>query len=391
MTTNKRTAHAKILLVAAGSGAPLLVFSQQASPSAGTCFSNALFNTLLLVIIVLAIMVLALASALKNVIGSDAFVEKLKREREQNSGVSKTTAMVVLFMLLNGLASAQDKIQPVTGNGTIGGLDQATFYSMLTVIAIELLVLGIVFNTFKNVLGVSAKASNTNVARPKTKTMLDQLNGTVEIGKEESILLDHDYDGIKELDNNLPPWWKYGFYLTILTAVVYLVNYHVIRTSPLQKQEYANSIKKAEAEIAEYMKGAAGNVDENTVKLLQDAADLASGRDLFISSCGACHGRSGEGGVGPNLTDDYWLHGGSVKSIFKTIKYGWPDKGMKSWKEDLSPVQIAQITGFIRSIRGTTPANAKDRQGELYLEQLLPADSMAVKADTAKTLSAERQ
>lgn len=206
-------------------------------------------------------------------------------------------------------------------------------------------------------------------------------------------MLDHDYDGIKELDNNLPPWWKYGFYLTIIIGVVYLVNYHITGISPLQKEEYKLSVKKAEAEVAEYMKKSANNVDENTVKMLSGASDLAAGKDAFIATCAACHGRAGEGGVGPNLTDDYWIHGGSVKDIFKTIKYGWPDKGMKSWKDDFSPMQIAQLTSFIRTLKGTNPPNPKEKQGELYTEQETPApasaDSAAVKTDTTKALVSE--
>jgi cytochrome c oxidase cbb3-type subunit 3 len=86
-------------------------------------------------------------------------------------------------------------------------------------------------------------------------------------------------------------------------------------------------------------------------------------------NCAPCHGNAGEGSVGPNLTDDYWLHGGSVQSIFKTIKYGVPEKGMKSWKEDLSPAQMAQVTSYIKSLRGTNPPNPKEHQGVLYIEE----------------------
>jgi cytochrome c oxidase cbb3-type subunit 3 len=107
-------------------------------------------------------------------------------------------------------------------------------------------------------------------------------------------------------------------------------------------------------------------VDENSVKLLTAADDLAAGKTVFLTTCFACHGRSGEGGVGPNLTDEYWLHGGSIQEVFKTIKYGWPDKGMKSWKDDYSPVQIAQIASFVKSLAGTNPANAKPPQGTLF-------------------------
>jgi cytochrome c oxidase cbb3-type subunit 3 len=381
--------------VAAFVGSILLPFLALASENeevkTTSCFSNPLFNTLLLIIIILAIMVSALSGALKNIIKSDFFIEKIKKEKEQNnSNVTKVLMLLLLFSALSLSTYAQEKIQIklIPKNDGIGGLDQFTFYAMIIIIIMELIVLGILFTVFKNILSSDkAKVGKATVTKPKTKTILDRLNGTVEIEKEESILLDHDYDGIKELDNNLPPWWKYGFYLTILVAVFYLINYHVTKTAPLQAEEYTNSIKKAEKEIAEHMKTSANNVDENTVEMLAEPADINTGKELFILTCAPCHGKYGEGTVGPNLTDDYWLHGGSVKDIFKTIKYGWTDKGMKSWKEDFSPIQIAQLASYIKSLRGTNPPKPKDKQGELYVDQNSPADSTSLKTDSVKVLT----
>ena len=208
----------------------------------------------------------------------------------------------------------------------------------------------------------------SSVVKPKTKNILEKINASVDIEKEADIMLDHNYDGIVELDNNLPPWWKYGFYLTIVIGIIYLINYHVTGTGDLQTAEYEKSLVIAKAEVDEYMRTSANNVDETTVKQLE-GADLESGKDLFMANCAACHGKLGEGTVGPNLTDAYWLYGGSLQDIFKTIKYGWVDKGMKSWKEDFSPIQIAQIASFIKTLNGTNPAGAKVAQGELYKEE----------------------
>ncbi len=380
----------KSLLLAGGVTMPLLSSAAETAGQADTCFSNPLFNTLLLVIIILVIMIVALSGALKNLISSGLFNKKTEKTENQNgSGPAKAMGTALFFLLLNLQTHAQEKAPAGAADGSIGGLDPFTFYTMLVTIAVELLVLGVVFNTFKNLLGQNNAKALQPVAetKPKGKTMLEKLNDTVEMDREESILLEHDYDGIRELDNNLPPWWKYGFYLTILVSVIYLVNYHITKTAPLQAEEYAISIKKAEAEIAEYMKSSANNVDENTVKLLTEPSDLAAGRDLFIANCSACHGKAGEGTVGPNLTDEYWLHSGGVRDIFKTIKYGWPDKGMKSWKDDFSPMQIAQLTSFIRSLKGSNPPKPKEKQGELYAENAAPADSAAMPADTAKVLS----
>lgn len=364
--------------------APMASFAGNDAPaSLFPYFSNALFNTLLVIIIILAVMVTVLSRALKNVIGSDFFTEKIKKEKQADGTLSKLMGLIaLLFLSVN--AYSQDQLQQVAADDRIGGLDQATFYTMLVIIFIEFGTLGILFNIFRNILNTDQPrpATHEAAARPATKNILDKINDTVDIENEGSILLDHDYDGIKELDNNLPPWWKYGFYLTILVAVVYMVNYHIIKTSPLQAEEYTNSIKKAEKEIAAFMLTSASNVDESTVKLLVDPADLNAGKDIFISNCAACHGKYGEGSVGPNLTDDYWLHAGGIKDIFKTIKYGWPDKGMKAWKDDFSPVQIAQLTSYIKTLRGTNPQKPKDRQGELYREEAGTADPASVIVDS---------
>ena len=127
------------------------------------------------------------------------------------------------------------------------------------------------------------------------------------------------------------------------------------------------------------MKKSANKVDENTVVYLTDATSLGEGKKIFTTICAACHLADGGGSVGPNLTDDYWLHGGGIKDIFKTIKYGWPEKGMKSWKDDYTPVQIAQLASYVKSLHGTKPGKPKEPQGVLYEEK-----AAAVTADTTK-------
>ena len=357
----------------------------------GSLFSNPLFITLLLIILILAIMIVVLGNALSNLAGSDLLSEKIKKHNGANNGPGHQTTTVMILTLVLGLSALPLSAAQTTAalpDVTIGGLEKPAFYTMVITIAAELLVLGILFNTFKNLLSLGQeKKKAIATSAVKQNAILKKLTDTVAIEDEESITLGHEYDGIRELDNNLPPWWKYGFYLTILVAIVYMLNYHVIGVFPLQAEEYQISLKKAEKEVEEYMKNSANNVDESTVKLLIEAHDIASGKELFMNNCAACHGRAGEGTVGPNLTDDYWIHGGSVKDIFKTIKYGWPDKGMKSWKEDFSPMQIAQLTSFLRTFKGTNPSNPKEKQGELYMEEETRPDSSLVKTDSTKVLS----
>jgi cytochrome c oxidase cbb3-type subunit 3 len=375
----------RFLILIAAAFTPAISFAAELQPLKESVMRNPLFLTLLISIGILAIMVMVLSNALRNIIGSDLFTQKMKEKLQEVK--PKSPALFAAFSILSFAAHAQETANHEV-TASIGGLDLLTFYTMIIVIALELLVIFMLFKTFRKILGtLSPEIEKSVTPKVKTRTILDKLNDTVEIEKEGQILLDHDYDGIKELDNNLPPWWKYGFYLTILVAVVYLLNYHVLHFSPLQADEYKASVKKAESEIAEYMKTSANNVDESSVKELTDAKEIANGRDLFLANCAACHGRAGEGTVGPNLTDDYWLHSGSVKDIFKTIKYGWPDKGMKSWKEDLSAVQIAQVTSFIRSLKGTNPPKAKEKQGDLYSESSAPSDSTHVKTDSVQVLS----
>ncbi len=366
---------------------PFLSVAQENEVATVSYFSNALFNTLICVIILLAVIIMALSGVLKNITGSDLFIQRLKKSAEEAANKAKPTAMLfVLFSLLSFSAMAGNKVAAVA-NDRIGGIDQFTFYFLITVILLEIIFIMVMLSTLQFLLKSEIQANLHIANKPKEKTILDKLSDAVEVENEESILMDHDYDGIKELDNNLPPWWKYGFYLTIFIAIIYMVNYHVTGTSPLQGEEYKLSMKKAEADIAEFMKTSANNVDESTVKLLKEPADIAAGKDIFLTTCSACHGKLGEGGVGPNLTDDYWLHSGSVKDIFKTIKYGYPDKGMKSWKEDYSPIQIAQLASFIKTLRGTNPPKGKDKQGDLYVEEVAaPSDSSAVVNDSLKVV-----
>jgi cytochrome c oxidase cbb3-type subunit 3 len=196
--------------------------------------------------------------------------------------------------------------------------------------------------------------------------IFDNINASVSIEKEHDILLDHNYDGIRELDNALPPWWKYSFYISIVWAFFY-IGYYYFGGGPSSTDEYNTEVQLAKIEVEEFNRKNANNVDENNVKLA-DAAGILDGQELFKNNCAACHGNSGEGNVGPNLTDSYWLHGGGLNEVFKSVKYGWPAKGMKSWQSDLSPSQIKNVVSYIHSIHGTNPANAKAPQGDLYVE-----------------------
>jgi len=205
--------------------------------------------------------------------------------------------------------------------------------------------------------------------KPWFKKLISKLTRTVPIENEASLLLNHDYDGIKELDNNLPPWWVYSFYACILFAAVYLVRFEILGADN-QEMELKKELAQAKIEVAEYMKNAPDLMDEKTVTQLTEAPDLAIGKTLFENNCAACHRADAGGQIGPNLTDDHWILGGGIKNIFHTITNGGRDgKGMISWKGTLKPKEIQKIASYIMSLRGSNPKDPKSPDGEIWVEE----------------------
>lgn len=204
------------------------------------------------------------------------------------------------------------------------------------------------------------------------QNLMKKLTRTKAIEKEEEIILDHNYDGIRELDNVLPPWWVYLFYVTIIFGVIYLVRFHVIGEYD-QALEYEQEVAAAKIEIEEYKRTAKDLVDVNTVELLTDASDLSAGESIFQSNCVACHMADGGGGIGPNLTDAYWINGGGIKNVFNTISEGGrPGKGMIAWKQSLKPAEMAQVASYVITLGGTIPANPKEAEGDLWKDPDAP-------------------
>lgn len=201
------------------------------------------------------------------------------------------------------------------------------------------------------------------------KKLLANMANKQKTEEEKEIILDHNYDGIQELDNNLPTWWTYLFYATIIFAVVYLVRFHIFNDYD-QDMEYEREVAEAQISIEKYKKTAKGLVDVNTVELLTDKADLNAGKTIYTNNCVACHMPDGGGGIGPNLADEYWILGGGIKNIFNTVSEGGrAGKGMVAWKQILKPVEMAQVASYIiTELGGTVPANPKDPEGEVWKE-----------------------
>nr|WP_299074001.1 cbb3-type cytochrome c oxidase N-terminal domain-containing protein [uncultured Allomuricauda sp.] len=219
------------------------------------------------------------------------------------------------------------------------------------------------------------------------KNIYKRLTKTKEIEKEGEIILDHNYDGIRELDNVLPPWWVYLFYATIIFGVVYLIRFHVAGDYD-QKLEYEQEVAAAKIAIEEYKKTAKDLVDVNTVEFLSEAADLSAGEKIFTTSCVACHMADGGGGIGPNLTDEYWILGGGIKNVFNTISEGGRDgKGMIAWKQSLKPVEMAQVASYILTLGGTTPADPKAPEGEIWVDPDAPESEETIEETRTEQVS----
>jgi len=370
--------------------APALV---QAADTAAAPEGNK-FNAILIGLVSLTLVLLFAILVLGNTLRQLGFVYRDKMRADRKAGLMKTVALLMGLGLTSLAANAEEAVPEASSSAPayISGIPSAHFYTLMGIIGLELLVIiSMVFLIRTMVRLISADPAKAALAEKVVKVNFwDRFNKVVPIEKEADIMLDHDYDGIKELDNSLPPWWKYGFYLTIVTGVIYLWYYHAGGNGPSSYDEFVAEVQAGEEAKAAYLAKSANNVDENTVKML-DESGIAAGKTIFEATCAACHAKDGGGGVGPNLCDDYWLHGGGLKDVFKTVKYGWPDKGMKSWKDDFSPNQIAQIASYVKSLHGTKPAAPKDKQGELYNEggTTTPADSTAKPAadTTAKAVA----
>lgn len=290
--------------------------------------------------------------------------------KEKWQGAAKTIAAVVgtamFFSSTNALA------QDAETTSSMFEMSDGLFWIMVVVdIFLLSVLLGLLYN-LNSLIRSLRTAPEVEVVEESVSESIwtGSLSGAVPIEQEEDVLLDHEYDGIRELDNKLPPWWLYMFYFTIAFGVVY-VGYFQFSDGPSQLEEYNAEMALAEEQKAAFLASSANNVDESNVELLADATALANGKEKFETLCIACHAATGGStqnppGVGPNLTDEYWLHGGGIKNVFKTIKYGVPAKGMIAWESQLSPRQMQEVASYILSLQGTNPPNAKEPQGELW-------------------------
>ena len=352
---NKKTLG---LLMASAVSLPTMAAEQVEGASTGI-LDNPLNTLLLISASALFILLLALGYIINKVISTkDLWINK----------------KFLGILLIGFFSSYAGPVSAATEQTAEVSMVDGTTYVLISINVVLLLLVAYLKRLSSQVVEIATGIKPKSVSyAPSMKDLTD----AVPIENEAEVMTDHEYDGIKELDNNLPPWWVGMFYVTIIFAVLYIPYYH-FGGGLLQEQEYEKEVVDAQEAVEKYMAMKGSMVDETNAELLTSSSALLSGQKIFIASCAACHGQNAEGMVGPNLTDKYWLHGGGIKDVFATVKYGVPDKGMISWADQLSPVQIHEVSSYILSLQGSEPANAKEPQGELYDPEAAasaPADS----------------
>jgi cytochrome c oxidase cbb3-type subunit 3 len=216
--------------------------------------------------------------------------------------------------------------------------------------------------------------------------VMESMTRSKSIEQEADVMLNHDYDGIKELDNVLPPWWVNLFYATIIFGLIYLVRFHVMGDYD-QAQEYDREVAAANLEIEKnILNSPKEEITLDKVTLLTDATSLAKGKEIFNNACAACHKADGGGVVGPNLTDEYWINGGGIKNVFKIIAEGSKNNPtMVAWAKTIGTIEVQNVASYVMSLQGTNPSGAKAPEGEKWVEEVIPVEKETKATDTMVT------
>ncbi len=263
-----------------------------------------------------------------------------------------------------------------------GGLSSPLLWIIYLVVGLLLLITYILFLISRELKRYISGESETEEAKMwDNRSSWEKIFQIKPVGTDKDTLIDEPHDGIYELDNPPPPWFMFLFYTCVVFAVIYFVRFSVSDYGYTQEDEYVAEMQAAEAKLVANLSEEDLNIDESNVVALTDAASITAGKKLYIQNCKVCHADGGKGLTGPNLTDEYWKHGGDAESIFKTIKYGVVEKGMASWKETLNPKKMQEVTSYILSLQGTNPEGAKAPEGEKWEPKeetdAAPADTSA--------------
>jgi len=323
--------------------------------------NQTLFYWLIGAIILLLLAIIVVAGSIRDFLQTDYFKSRMAGQLEKKKNDANKIAMIAFLvgasmfpakaMAQGGTATAEDVFVKISTG-------ELYMVGMIVVVLLGVLIYQVrLFNSLYRMTLKEEELVKAEEPIVSAKKINKILTDAVDIEDESSILLDHEYDGIQELDNNLPPWWVWLMWGTIIFAVVYMLNYHVFKISPLQIDEYV-----AEMELAESLKDP-NAVTELTAVLLTSESDLNAGKTVFGKFCIACHKEDGRGEIGPNLTDEYWIHGNDIKDLFKIIKYGSPNGKMTPHGNLLTPLQIQQVASYVL---GMPYAEGMPPEGERY-------------------------
>lgn len=285
------------------------------------------------------------------------YFKNVPLDEKTGTNLPKISLLLFLFMVLSPISAfAQGKPSIY--------VDEKVFFEWIVLFLIFIAIFLTILTLFVVMQLLSIMFNFTANNEEKQLGIWGMFLGLKPISKEKTLALPEKYDGITELDNPIPAWFNALFGITIVFAVGYMGIYHVWKTAELQDQEYVAEVAYAEVKKADYLKQIASLIDENNVKQIKDKKALLEGEKIFATNCVSCHGKKAEGGTGPNLTDEYWLHGGNINQVFKTIKKGVASKGMIPWEKKLNPLQIQNLASYILTLQGTNPPNPKEPQGE---------------------------
>ncbi len=369
--------HLSIAQDAANTSAPAAAAPAEATQSLMQIF-------LILIVAVLGIVVWGMGNVI--VLLSKQLVEKQEKNKKSGSVVAAILVLLGLSLLSSSTFAQGATTAASDTSLDLGGVTGMALYTFIAAIIVEIFAIfylgGVIRNLHRNLFDIKPEAvKESDSLVPNWWHDLDKkvFTKAVPVEKEADVLLDHDYDGIKELDNALPPWWKYGFYITIVVAVIYFYMFQIAGIGKNPTQEYETQMEDARIAKEKFDAVNKDKVDEKNVPMA-DKSGLDRGMQIFKTDCFPCHGQLGEGGAGPNLTDDYWLHKGSLNDIFHSIKVGYPDKGMQSWLVKYNEKQISEIASYVKTLHGTNPPNAKAPQGDKYEDGVAAAsDAVATK------------
>lgn len=341
---------------------PAGAYAAETAATSSSGISDAfLLTALVSVILLLLLIVHAIGQSIQS-IGKIKTTEEIAAAKKTENAVKSIAVLLMAGTSLGAYAADGASTAPFV-------MSNLLFWSLITIIIALALVIAILFRSLK----IMIRYKRGDNFQEEESSVFDfigsKLTDNVPIEEEVTVMLDHEYDGIRELDNNLPPWWKYMFYGTIIFAFIYIIRFHITGSGDLQIAEYNAEMLAASEAKADALENGEEQITEDNVTLLVDIDAITRGANIYKGNCATCHGALAEGLVGPNLTDEYWIHGGGISNVFKSIKYGIPAKGMIAWQSQFSPTQMQQIASYVISLQGSNPTNAKDPQGEIWVEE----------------------